>query len=543
MTRSGLGSICAALALILTLASSTGAQAAPKRIGIPKFDGAQEALIRKAVMQALKVHGFELIKSRQMDDAISSTGAHPDTDDGLKTLAKELALAAIITGEVGPRRAKIVVHDGGEGSVLGDASFSGANPRKLAGEVGRDFWRKLGADVGRGQVPRGAKKAQKAAADDAPEDNEAAGEGGAEGGDEAPMAEKKAKPKAESAESSTEAAPEGEAPPPPRRKQPKPKMETAPEEAAEGGAASTVPWLDIDLGFGGLNRSLSYNQVSPMNNPPLLPYSLGFGPSVTGKLVFYPVAPFDGGPFADLGIEAKIEQSFVSSSGGGGNYTNVVHEFAGGLRYRIPFAGADQIYFSATGGEHAFTFSGPNRTTLRIPDTIYHFIRPGVGLRLAGADGFSFSIGGGYRYVFNQAGPQITADFFPHLAVQGADAEIGGGYALNQYFEVRLEATWRRYWYNMHSVLADVTPPSTRDAAGGAVDQYLTLTASIAFTFGETAPKSEASGEEAPPPPPKPKAKGRRHHTDSDDESEGGGDSDSGGDSSGGGKSGGDTDQ
>lgn len=552
MTRSGLGGSGAALhaALAATLAAtlistwSPGATAAPKRIGIPKFDGAQEALIRKAVMQALKVHGFELIKSRQMEDAISSTGAHPDTDDGLKTLAKELALAAIITGEVGPRRAKIIVHDGGEGSVLGDASFSGANPRKLAVEVGRDFWRKLGADVGRGQVPRGAKKAQKVAADDAPEDDEAAGEGAAEGGDEAPMAaEKKAKPKPEpTAESSDGAAPEAEAPPPPRRKKPKPKMETPPEEAAEAGAPSTVPWLDIDLGLGGVNRSLGYNQVPAMtNNPPLLPYSLGFGPTVTGKLVFYPVAPFDGGPLADLGVELKIEQSFVSSSGGGANYTNVVHEFSGGLRYRIPFAGADQIYFSATGGEHAFTFNGTNRTTLRIPDTIYRFIRPGVGLRLALPDGFSFSIGGGYRYVFNQAGPQIKDDFFPHLAVQGADAEIGGGYALSQYFEVRLEVEWRRYWYAMHSVAAD-TPMF--DIAGGAVDQYFTFTASIAFMFGETAPKSEASGEEAPPPPPpKSKAKGRRHHTDSDDESEGGGDSDSGGDSSGGGKSGGDTDE
>ena len=207
MTRSGFGGVGAALLLTW----SAGAYAAPKRIGIPKFDGKQEALIRKAVMQALQVHDYELVKSREMEDAISSTGAHLDSDDGLKTLAKELALAAIITGEVGPRRAKIVVHDGSEGSVLGDASFAGANPRKLAVEVGRDFWRKLGADVGRGQVPHGAKKAQKAAVAEAPEDSEQAPAGG-ESGDEAPMAEKKAsKPKPEpEASSSDEAAPEAE---------------------------------------------------------------------------------------------------------------------------------------------------------------------------------------------------------------------------------------------------------------------------------------------------------------------------------------------
>lgn len=540
MTRIGFGGFCVAL----VLAWSTGAHAAPKRIGIPKFEGAKEALIRKAVMKAVKAHGYELVKSREMEAAMSRTGAHADSDDGLQTLAKDLALAAIITGEVGPRRAKIVVHDGGEGSLLGDASFSGANPRKLAVEVGRDFWRKLGADVGRGQVPRGAKKAQKAAVADAPEDDESAegGEGG--GGDEAPMADKKVKPKAEAA-SSDETAPEAEAPAA-HRKKPKFKMETPPPEGEESGAPSSLPWFDIELGFGGLNRDLSFYQPSPMNSPPLLPYSLALGPIVFGKLVFFPAAPFVGGPLADLGLDLKIEQGIVSSKGANGaSFSNVVHEFAGGLRYRFPFAGADDFYLSGTGGEHAFTFTGTNRTALRIPDTIYHYARFGAGLRLMVGDGFSVTLDGGYRYVFNQAGPQIVSSFFPHLSVQGADAELGGGYALSSNFEVRIGVNWRRYWYSMHSVLADVmpTPPATaKDAAGGAVDQYFTFTASIAFTYGTTAPKSEASGEEAPPPPPpKPKDRNHKRHTDSDEGGEGGGDSDSGGDS--GKKSGGDADE
>ena len=109
-------------------------------------------------MKSLKAHGFEVVGSRAMADAISSTGASLDSDDGLQKLAKELSLSAIVTGEVGPKRAKIVVHDGGEGSILGDGSFSGANPRKLGTEVGLTFWKKLGPDVGRGHVPSGAKK-------------------------------------------------------------------------------------------------------------------------------------------------------------------------------------------------------------------------------------------------------------------------------------------------------------------------------------------------------------------------------------------------
>src|SRR5580692_9023701 len=146
------------LAFLLLLSSAAAEAAAGKRVGVPKFEGAQEAVVRKEVMQSLKSHGYEVVGSRGMADAMSSTGAGLDTDDGLKTLAKELSLSAIVTGEVGPKRAKIVVHDGGEGSILGDGSFSGANPRKLATEVGLTFWKKLGPDVGRGHVPSGAKK-------------------------------------------------------------------------------------------------------------------------------------------------------------------------------------------------------------------------------------------------------------------------------------------------------------------------------------------------------------------------------------------------
>ena len=147
------------------LLSSAPAQAAgSKRIGVPKFEGAQETLVRKEVMKSLKAHGFEVVGSRAMADAVRSTGASLDSDDGLQKLAKELSLSAIVTGEVGPKQAKLVVHDGGEGSILGDGSFSGANPRKLGTEVGLTFWKKLGPDVGRGHVPSGAKKPSVAAA-------------------------------------------------------------------------------------------------------------------------------------------------------------------------------------------------------------------------------------------------------------------------------------------------------------------------------------------------------------------------------------------
>ena len=95
-------------------------------------------------MAVLQAHGFELVKSRQIESALQSTSARLDSNDGFQALAKELALGAIVTGEVGKKRAKITVYDGREGSTLGDATFTGANPKKVAAEVGRSSGRSWG---------------------------------------------------------------------------------------------------------------------------------------------------------------------------------------------------------------------------------------------------------------------------------------------------------------------------------------------------------------------------------------------------------------
>jgi hypothetical protein len=494
------------------LLSSAAAEATGKRIGVPKFDGAQEAIVRKRVMASLKSHGFEVVGSREIQDAMTSTGASLDSDDGLVTLAKELSLSAIITGEVGPKRAKVVVHDGGEGSILGDASFTGPNAAKLATTVGLEFWKKVGPDVGRGHVPSGAKKAKEPVAEE-----EAAAAAGGEGeagggGDEAAP-----KPKTETAEG--EGASE-EAPT--KKKRRKPKMEeTAPEEASVPAAPSGLSWLDFEVGVGGLNRSLSYHQN--VGSLILLPYTLGLGPIAVANVVAYPLDPLFGGALGGLGAEMELQQGFAISStlSGGTSYSNTVHDYAGGLRYRFAFARSNDLYLSFTGGEDAFTFSGANRPTLEIPDTIYHYIRPGLGMHVLLGGVVSLALDGGYRVVLNGGGPQLSdpqTGLFPHLTVAGADAQIVGGYRIGELLEARVGVEWRRYWFNMHSQMND------RAIAGGMVDQSFAITARIALIIGgSSVPKSEGGGAEEPPPPPPPNPKGRgKHGGDEGDESDSG---------------------
>jgi hypothetical protein len=491
------------LPLALLLWSASAQAAGGKRVGVPKFEGAQEALVRKEVMKSLKAHGFEVVGSRAMADALGGPGAGLDSDDGLKALAKELSLSAIVTGEVGPKRAKIVVHDGGEGSILGDGSFSGANPRKLGTEVGLTFWRKLGPDVGRGHVPSGAKKPSAAAT---AEDETTAGEGQGEAA--------AAKPKDDSAGAGEAAATDETSAP--KKKKSKVKM----EEPAEAPSAPAVPsgraWLDFELGMGGYNRALTFNQNL---NPSLLSYKLGVGPIAVADVVMYPLDPLVGGLIGNLGLEMEVQQGFaISSALGATTYKNVVHDYAGGGRYRFIFGGASDFYVSVTGGEDAFTFTGRSAmNVLQLPDTIYHYVRPGAGLHLDVGGGLGVSLAAGYRVVLNHAGTQFQ-QFFPRATVAGADAELVARYALSPMFEVRAGVEWRRYWFAMHSV------PGDTYAAGGAVDQSFAFTARIAILIGSSnVPKAEGGAEEAPPPPPpSPKSRG---HKSSDEDSGGDGNS------------------
>jgi hypothetical protein len=212
---------------------------------------------------------------------------------------------------------------------------------------------------------------------------------------------------------------------------------------------------------------------------------LGLGPIGSGKLVAY---PWRDGKVGHLGVEAQIEQGFAISTGG---YTNDVHEYAVGFRARVPFATTDDLFFSLTFGEDAFTFHGPDRANLQIPDTIYHYVRLGTGMHLTISDEIGVSFGGGYRYVSNHGGPQID-EVFPRLTVAGADADVVARVALTDTFELRAGLEWRRYWYATNS------QPGDQVVAKSADDQSFAFTAGIAVLLG--VPVSTKADEGGPPP-------------------------------------------
>ena len=468
--------------LVPLLVGATGTKAlgaGGKRAGVPKFDGVQEIVVRKRVMQVLKAHGYELAKSREMELGVANTGALLDSDDGFAKVAKEAALSVIVTGEIGKKRAKIAVHDGRDGATLGQAAFPGANPRKMAAEVARTFWSKLGGEIDRGRAPAGAKKVQKVVAD-APDDDESAPDAGDEddAADPGAVLAKRGTPSEGADESKAGRDGDDEA-----------NGNLLREEAsAAASPASVPPTFDVFIAPTGTSRALAYHQdFSPAG---MRPYSLPLAAAPTLHVIWYPISALSSGPLQHLGVEVGIEQAFGLRSAAGADgsalagktFGNSVHEYAGGLRYRIPFGAGHQVWISGTAGEHAFLFTNPSdcstcRAMLHIPDVAYRYGRPGIGLRLELPADLSLALGAGYRYIFNAGGPDLDV-YFPHRTVGGVDAEAALGYRIGRNLEIRGSGQLRRYFYDMHSKAGDAY------LAGGAIDQYWTVGLGMAVLLG-----------------------------------------------------------
>ena len=398
----------------------------------------------------------------------STAGVQLDSEDSFQKVAKELNLNVIVTGEVGKKRAKLSVHDGREGSLLGEASFLGANPRKIAAEVKKSFWAKLGKDIAKGRPPAGAKTPQAVA--EAPDEAESAPEPAEEG--------KSAARQASGGEDKGSSDDEGSSRSSRRKNKAKgaggDENAVVAEASSESSPPSAYPVLELSGSGAGVNRQYVYNQqISGLRN-----HNLPLGPALVVDGVWYPLGSVAPGPLEHLGVQVALEQAFgiQSSISGGQTFGNKVHQYEGGLRYRIPF-GESQAWISGSGGEHAFLFTGRTAGGLNVPDTIYRYARAGVGLRFAVTSGVTLGFGAGYRYIFNGAGEQFK-DLFPHATVAGVDAEAALSIRVMEGLQVRVFGEMRRYFSSMHSVAAD------QFKAGGAIDQYLTFGVGLTYTYG-----------------------------------------------------------
>jgi len=460
-TRAAIVALSLAVAIAGFGAVQDDASAAGKaHIGVLSLRGAGEGVVRAKISAALKANGFQVVGSEQLESSASSLGVSLDSDKGLLAVARELNVSAFVGGELSKKKATLTVRNGADGSVLGDDSFPGANPKKIAAAVGSTFWRQLGPAVRQGKPPSGA-KTKAVIAEEAPPPEEAADEAPERA---PPPAEEKPRKKSRRvAEAEPEAAPEAASEPDVSRSRAKP------PEPEESGPEGTLPALTLGLGGMTMNRSLSWHQ--DVNNV-LAPYSLPAGPEAAVWLEAYPAAFSSAGFVSRIGVFGEFNQGFgVNSSANGGStkLTTSFQDFLAGAKLRWP-VNVFTPYLSAAYGAQSFKLTTQSGTPPMIPSVAYKFIRIGIGSRADITSRLSADLGFAFMLLTDagkNAGEIKSAAYFPGTTGNAIDAGVSLAYRFTKIIGARIGFDFRQY-----GLSANPTSSATL-IAGGATDRYL----------------------------------------------------------------------
>ncbi len=463
-TRAAIAAVAIVPLFSLTVASlfTVDASAAGKaHIGVLSLRGAGEGVVRAKISAALKANGFQVVSSEQLESSASGLGVSLDSDKGVVAVARELNISAFVGGELSKKKASLTVRNGADGSVLGEDSFAGANPKKIAAAVGSAFWRQLGPAVRQGKPPSGA-KTKAVIAEEAPPPPEEASDEAPAGAP--PAAEERPRKKARRA-----AEPESEAAPPPAREADVSRPKATPAEPEEGGPEGALPALTLGIGASGMNRSLSWHQ--DLNNS-LAPYSLGAGPSAAVWLEAYPAAFSSAGFVSRIGVFGEFNQGFgVNSTADNGatKLSTAFQDFHAGVKLRWPVS-LFAPYASVAYGAQSFKLTTQSGTAPMIPSVAYKFIRIGIGSRADFTPRISADLGAAFLLLTDagkNTGEIKSAAYFPGTTGNAIDVGASVAYRFTKILGARAGIDFRQY-----GLSANPANGATL-VAGGATDRYI----------------------------------------------------------------------
>lgn len=481
--------------LVLFAGGYQAAQAAPKRLGVVAFRGPGEGVTRNVVMKEGKARRYQVIAAPQIWKASVKTKVGFDNDDAFQTMARELGISAFITGSVTKKKATLTVRNGADGSVVAEASWTGANPRKVAAAVKKTFWAKLGGAIDRSKAPSGAKAPVVAQEEAAPETgadeagNEDKGKSGSGGGskkaaavDESSSSDRDRSKKKSSTESSEDSGAENVV------------AEHADREGSAAGPAQEA--LIASVGPRLVNRSLIYNQnlYNQTRN-----YKLAVAPELALNVDLYPMAFSGGGFLSNIGLTANLNYLLplvTTPVTGVGTYKTYALDWSIGVKVRFSFGG----YLTAAFGDQRYQLTKPNTQAADVvPMVDYRFARIGGGGRFPLSTQFTLLANVAYLQVLSM-GQIASSSYFPKAKAMGVEAGAAIGYRITQLLELQAGADLRRYGLAFNVTYADYVANNNIKVAGGAVDQYISGWLGIAMILGgETrASASHSADEEAP---------------------------------------------
>ncbi|MEO5769578.1 MAG: hypothetical protein ABIS92_14590, partial [Polyangia bacterium] len=354
--------------LVLFAGGYQAAQAAPKRLGVVAFQGPGEGVTRNVVMKEGKARRYQIVGAPQIWKASVKSKVGFDNDDAFQTMARELGVSAFITGSVTKKKATLTVRNGADGSVVAEASWTGANPRKIAAAVKKTFWAKLGGAIDRSKAPSGAKApvvAQEEAATETDGDEDKGKSGGSKSAaavDESSSSDRDRSKKKSSTESSEDSGAENVV------------AERAEREGSAAGPAQEA--LIASVGPRLVNRTLTYNQnrYNQTRN-----YKLAVAPELALNVDLYPMAFSGGGFLSNIGLTANLNYLLplvTTPVTGVGTYKTYALDWSVGVKVRFSFGG----YLTAAFGDQRYQLTKPNTQAADVvPMVDYRFARIGGG--------------------------------------------------------------------------------------------------------------------------------------------------------------------
>lgn len=397
------------------------------KVGVEKFEGAKEGKVRKTVQKVLKKKKIKVVTAKTIDAKAAELGANMDSNEDRVRVARELELNAYISGSVEREGRKwvatVLVTNGGDGSVLEEKEFKHRKYNRMLAVVSKRLWGKLGGAIKSGEVPTAPVV-------------------------EAPVAE--AQPDSQVAET--------------------PEPEPTPSHRAK-----YAP-LEVEAGLDFFTRSYTYDNDKTQT---LRPYDLGGAPAGKIALNWYPLAHFQDGFAANIGLTGRFSQAFglTSETSDGGAFPTSSSAMAAGLRLRFP-SDKWQASTAVVYGIHDFSIEDDGATDKPlIPSVTYNYVGIEGAARVEVMDALSVITSLSYRQVLS-AGELDEPRFFPNASAWGLAAFLGIGTTYIDPVEIRLGFDVQRYALDLGTKAGDPLE------ADGAIDQYLGGSLTVATHFG-----------------------------------------------------------
>ena len=477
-------------------ASGGGGGGGAVKVGVLNFTGPGEAASRAAASQALSSKKISVVPGAELSATAKQLHVRLDDDNGFKAVAKQLNLTAFVAGEVSKTKATLTVRTGSDGSVVGEESFAGADPKKVAATISKTFWKRLAGAFNKTNPPSGggggAISEEPASSSSPSAEAEPSPSSSSRSEEPTPAAEPEAKPRRKVAESEG-GSDEGSS-------RPKAKPAKAAESSESGETPGDHPSVDVAVGVGDMLRSLAYNQLRndlADDAHKLAKYSLPSGPILAGKVDLFPFALMGSDDFlADIGLAIDFSYLLpvVTSPGMGGSYKTASLAWAVGPKVRLPMG----LFLTAAYGDRWYKLvkSNSNMAAAPVPTTDYKFVRIGGGIRHMVNDSLNLGANIAYDYCLGKPGQIASADFFPKTTCAGLELGAMVGYRIAESIELRTGVDVQRFGLAFHNTKADIN--NSRPIAGGALDQYVNIYVNLAYVMGAGSSSGGGDAEKAP---------------------------------------------